>query len=608
MEATNDLTVRMFFVIPGCGIYFFNELEFTDMAIYESAFEARDDLKKYGDNALLLFALQLKFQIQDIDTVAVDALTDGHDDKKCDLIYIDRDSQVAVVAQGYFSKDSGKKEAKANKASDLNTAMGWVLTTEADSLPARIKNAVLELREAINCDEISTIQLWYVHNLPESDSVERELLVACNTASASIKSHYKDRNISVSSLEIGKNTLDQWYKSLTIPILVTEKFSVNVGRGFEISDSNWRAFVTAVPARWLREMFLEHGSLLFSANIRGYLGSRNSTANINNGIKNTAINDSDKFWVYNNGITALVHSYEYHEADDILNITGFSIVNGAQTTGSLGSLEEPPEGVAKVPARFVVCSDAHTVKDIIKYNNSQNKVEAPDFRSNDDIQKRLVLEFTRMKDVLYLGGRRGSDEDIIKRPINLMPSETVGQALAAFHREPWVAYHEKSRIWINDGVYARYFNERTSACHIVMAYSLLRVLEEYKRRLRDKSSSGPMTEGDEELSEFFSCRGSTILATSAIAACLEIFSGRPISDYFRVSLGSLSPSDAVDHWRPVVDAVAPFLSNLLDAAKSGFRQQAVVDGSIKIFRTMVTATKVPNSEVYGKFSKRLLFS
>ena len=66
------------------------------------AFNAREDLKTmYGDNALLLYALQLRFDIEDIVAVASEALTDGHNDKKCDLIYVDRESGVAVVAQAY---------------------------------------------------------------------------------------------------------------------------------------------------------------------------------------------------------------------------------------------------------------------------------------------------------------------------------------------------------------------------------------------------------------------------------------------------------------------------------------------------------------------------
>lgn len=55
---------------------------------YISDFSSRSDLiEKYTNNSLLLYALQLRFNIDDIVSVASDSLTDGGGDKKCDLIY-----------------------------------------------------------------------------------------------------------------------------------------------------------------------------------------------------------------------------------------------------------------------------------------------------------------------------------------------------------------------------------------------------------------------------------------------------------------------------------------------------------------------------------------
>jgi len=79
-------------------------------------------LTRYGDNALGLFALALRFGLDDLDTVAADSLTDGSDDKKCDIIYIDPDEGHAVLAQCYYSTRT-RSSAPANKASDLNTAV-----------------------------------------------------------------------------------------------------------------------------------------------------------------------------------------------------------------------------------------------------------------------------------------------------------------------------------------------------------------------------------------------------------------------------------------------------------------------------------------------------
>ena len=136
--------------------------------------------------------------------------------------------------------------------------------------------------------------------------------------------------------------------------------------------------------------------------------------------------------MYNNGLTILTHSYEVQSRK--IKLKGISIVNGAQTTGAVGSLKKLPDSKALVQARIIAVTDSSSlnlVDNIIRYNNSQNKVEAADFRSTDKVQRRLKDEFSHIPDAEYEGGRRGSSSDIIRRKPNLLGSYTVGQALAA---------------------------------------------------------------------------------------------------------------------------------------------------------------------------------
>jgi hypothetical protein len=137
-------------------------------------FEARNDLKKYNDNALLLYTLQLRFGIEDIEEVAINSLVDGNDDKKTDLVYIDDETGEAIIAQGFFASVD-RSQAPSNKASDLNTAVTWLLTRELNDLPDIIRSAAQELRQKIENNTVKRITLWYSHNLPESQNVKNEL-------------------------------------------------------------------------------------------------------------------------------------------------------------------------------------------------------------------------------------------------------------------------------------------------------------------------------------------------------------------------------------------------------------------------------------------------
>ena len=573
--------------------------------MYEQVLQSREDLKRYGNNALLLFALEMRFGIEDIHTVAADALTDGHDDKKCDLVYINVDEGSAVIAQGYSSTDSSKREAPANKASDLNTASAWLLSRELTDLPDRIKPAATQLRNALKNGQIKTIQFWYVHNLPESRNVKNELKTVQGSASDSLRQLLGATPLlpNVTAIEVGSEQLDDWYKALTMPILVLEKFEVEIIGGYPIHGDDWSAFVTAVPAKWLHQIFHDYKDDLFSANIRGYLGSRKVDANINNGIKTTASDDADHFWVYNNGLTILTNSFEHDALGNKLLIQGISIVNGAQTTGAVGSLATPPDPVAMVPARFVQCNNQDVITRIIQFNNSQNQVEAPDFRSGDDIQKRLREEFASIPSVTYLGGRRGGYEDRMRRPANLLPSDTAGQALAAFHGDVLIAYNEKSQIWVADGLYSRFFSNRTTAGHIVLAYSLLRAVEERKRQLSDDKD---LTSQQAKTLAFFRNRGATFLLASAISASLEIVLGKPVHDKFSIVFNeNKSPQEAMKIWEPIVNISGSFSERLMVGLEGGLNNAERVNRAISDFTSFMEATSVANSNIYSAFSSNV---
>jgi hypothetical protein len=579
---------------------------------WSKALAARDDLDQYGDNAVGLFALALRFSVDDIHSVAAESVTDGSDDKKCDLIYIDKEEGVAVVAQCYSSQKP-KLSAPANKASHLNTAVAWLLQRPIKELPQRIRAAAKELREAIKAGEVKRFEIWYVHNLPESNNVRDELATVEHTANTVIDSLGSPSKIAISSLEIGNGRLEEWYKETLSPILVNEEIKFEITSGFEISEGNWRAYVAPIQARQLHRLYKAHKTDLFSANVRDYLGSRRSDANINNGIKQTAQDEPENFWVFNNGITVLTHSFEEREekGKTYLVVKGASIVNGAQTTGALGSLSKAPDQKVRVPARFVATPDSELVYNVIQYNNSQNKVTASDFRSTDRIQKRLREEVEKIPDAKYEGGRRGGHKDVIERNKNLLPSYTVGQSLAAYNLEPIVAYNQKSEIWVNDKLYSRYFNDESNGANLVFSYGLLRAVEEKKRDLvtRSKTATGAtgLTSQEEGLLEYFRHRGSTYLMVSAVSSCLEVFVAKKVANPARISFGpKMSPKQSTQVWKEVVDIVSPFTQQLLDALNDGLKNADKVQKAIGVFRSLVQATAGANAEAYRKFAKQIV--
>jgi hypothetical protein len=152
-----------------------------------------------------------------------------------------------------------------------------LLGGNVDSFPESLKNAADQVRAALSDNEVSSIDIWYVHNLPESQNVSDELERVVATCDGLVKRLFPNTNIdSISALEVGQNTLDSWYRGTKAPLLVTDKFVFETTGGFTSEGTNWSAYSTSVKASWLREMFAQHGRDLFSANVRDYLGSRRS--------------------------------------------------------------------------------------------------------------------------------------------------------------------------------------------------------------------------------------------------------------------------------------------------------------------------------------------
>lgn len=530
-----------------------------------AAFQSRDDLEQYGPNGLLLFVAQLKLGFDDVDTFAANSLTDGNNDKKCDLVALTADRQRLIVAQGYVSPNK-KKAAPANKASDLNTATSWLLSGELESLPDGLKSAAQEVRDAIADGDVREMQIWYVHNLPESSNVAAELQQAVNTADSIIRKQFPEASIDVSASEIGRETLEEEYRRTQVPILVSDKVVFSIPGGFDIIGDNWSAYSTIISASQLRSLWREHKTKLMSPNIRDYLGVVRSAGNINFGIKETVRSQPENFAIFHNGITVLVHEYEVTNSKEqglTLSVTGVGIVNGGQTTGALGSLSEkdiPEISSAMVMARFVKCTNVDVLGDIVRYNNTQNKVEATDFRSKDPIQDRLRREFQTIPDAEYRGGRRGGTSDAIVRKKSLLPDSSVAQSLAAFHGNPNLAYNETRTIWDNDGVYSHVFRDVT-ARHIVLTYGLLKAVERAKQNIT-KIPSNSRTDAQKKHASFFSSRGSNYLLVAAIGHCIETILGRAVSDrYSLVFSKNISPTASMDLWQPAVDVVLAFQHN-----------------------------------------------
>jgi hypothetical protein len=170
-------------------------------------------------------------------------------------------------------------------------------------------------------------------------------------------------------------------------------------------DEPYLAFYGQISGEQILEWWEGHGTRLFAKNIRNLLGS----TDVNESIRNTAINNPEMFWYYNNGITLLVsdilpnrRNVSRDKTRGTFNFSNVSVINGAQTVSTIGQVfttisEDNRNNLAqiKIFARFIKVDNIANVEvavAITKANNHQNRVLGRDFASQHPEQLRISKE------------------------------------------------------------------------------------------------------------------------------------------------------------------------------------------------------------------------
>ncbi len=176
----------------------------------------------------------------------------------------------------------------------------------------------------------------------------------------------------------------------------------------EIGENlGYEAFIAIMPGKLLAQLYIEYGSRLLEGNVRAFLGASGSKS-VNAGIRKTINTDPTKFFTYNNGIATTASDVTTEIRNGSLYITGIEdmqIINGGQTTASLAAAVLKKENTELagifVPMKLTVISDRESkdkdgtpyydlmVQNISRFANSQNKVTAADFFSNNPFHIRL---------------------------------------------------------------------------------------------------------------------------------------------------------------------------------------------------------------------------
>jgi hypothetical protein len=261
-----------------------------------------------------------------------------------------------------------------------------------------------------------------------------------------------------------------------------------------------KCYVIEILLKDLYELYKKYGAGLFDDNVRLHAGVKTVA---NKGMIKTLTDygcaEAEYFIFYNNGLCILCDSIKMPKVEagrpQKIVLTGPQIINGAQTTATIGTLDEDQiSDKASILAR-VICPpkarpDAFR-EQVIRFTNTQTPVTTRDFRSNDERQKQLFDAMDRWKtpyfyerkvglwDVLDASrksrfrraGRHGQGRECFR----IINNETLAKCIRAWDGKPASAKNEKHQIFLlvsDGGIYEEVFPDNCHTPEMVEEYIL----------------------------------------------------------------------------------------------------------------------------------------
>ena len=476
---------------------------------------------KFGNRSLgfLLFTMGLKFNTMDYEKLYRDNVTDREKDKKVDFFDFSRESGEVLIVQSYQSVDWNKTNPPLKKASDLNAGVNWLLEANINDIPEEsVKAQAIELRDALDEGVVNLVEVMMVHNLAANRDVRAELSVVEKALQQKLNRWQGPGGLPIraSATEVSFDTAVGWFISSNSTIAISDEVVLSsVIEPQEIKSQEWMAIVVSLKGEEIVGIAKKYGDKLYVANVRDFLGVRSSTRNINRQIEKTAKEDPENFWVFNNGITLITRNYKTEGR--AIKCYGLAVINGAQTIGSLvESMPNEKIGQVIVPARIVSASKDTVIREITRYNNTQNPIKAWELRVNDPVQDRIKGELVSDFGLVYQL-RRGA----IRRSAADILYEKVGPWLNSFYGDPISSHRNSPEIYEQDAKYSSIFNKYSVVRNILFVYRLGETIGAVKDELKQKYNDGTANEEDKELYGYFRFPAFSYVVLSICAKALK---------------------------------------------------------------------------------------
>jgi hypothetical protein len=454
-------------------------LPLVDMADYLGKSQAQVD-DAFHTRAQAAYSLVVIAKLEP--KIAAASVIDAYDDNGIDALYYDQDEKTLYLVQSKWHKNG---QGSIESAEVMKFAQGVRDLLEANF--SRFNSKIVKQEAAIMAaldDPNLRLHLVIVHTGVQALSTHAkrplsDLLIELNDASniaSTTTLTQVDLHKAISSEAEGS--------SIKLEVMLYE---------WGQCKQPYSAYYGQVEAADVGRWWIDHQQLLFAKNLRKFTGS----TEVNEGIKETLLNDAAKFWYFNNGITILCNSLKKKalggskRTSGVFVCEGVSVVNGAQTVGCIGEIAVSSLDVltnARVGVRLISLAkcpeEFGTV--ITRAANTQNRIERRDFAALDPEQDRLRrdLQLELGKSYFYKSG------DTPGPPADGCTIEDATVALACANSDPSLAVQAKrevGKLWedITKPPYKLLFNGSLTALRMWRLVEVLRVVEAALKKEQD---------------------------------------------------------------------------------------------------------------------------
>jgi hypothetical protein len=348
---------------------------------------------------------------------AANTIVDGGNDNGLDAIYFDRQKNRLWVLQSKIGNapDSGENKKFCDGIRDL-------VAGRFEKFNAAIARIQPEIEEALSTNGLQVVgcqihqgEKLGPHAIADLDQLKAEL--------NQFVARFDWRDINLYEVH-GLLTSEHAIKPVNVQLTLEKWYGVEEPR---------RAFYGVVSASTLAEFYADHGKALFEKNIRHYLGAEE----VNAAIAATVEDRPSELFYLHNGLTAVCKSISPNPAATNVKgafaIEGFSIVNGAQTVGSIAASKTSKGSVspdAKVLITLIEVGDGqdNLGAKVTRARNTQNSIKGLHFAALDPQQERLRQELM-LSGVEY---HYRPSEEALRTSDTLVTIEQAAITLASF--------------------------------------------------------------------------------------------------------------------------------------------------------------------------------